>query len=974
MQYGMLGGLLKRIGEFADEVVKRQNRDNPEGPQFENGRVKAFVNFVGMVLGPKKARKAVPRPLGKELGFEPIQINSEAVLKQTANKFRDAEGKPAKHVTYEQIAPTLWTHVKNAVRQTLGKERADTLQPEDVSGKGHLGWVTAERSARFNLGKDQWRIGDFLRSVVVAFERAIGVNEVTFVKKEALSDGVAGVVKPELLGLAPGTWGIFQIRAVVTTNQEGKRDAPIDNVWRVFKGLVIVSPRARNVWAWDDGYGLDKRDAGPAFIHVFNMVDVQEFDPKARYTLQGLYYQGIKKWFRAVFAIENVRLSMNEESRMWHHRLIAADAPVRALGGHGVSMALSALLSLSVMAGKSRVAIGAKAFNYIAGWEHVAAIENDKPYFDNETAFNREEHPKALPKFYAPMRLQSYYLKAGGLLSQWVLNRRPDLPTGQCVIRHELVGFVPLNAFVVPSWSMTLSGCDFDGDLLVVFPPQERGGLYQAFNDLPIAEQKRRLRGATTDRKAVKRNFKNSFERWAGQLEAAPVLGRADIAARRLIDAGQPEVAWTLQPWIQTAVDRQKRPIPWPNDAGPAAMPAASKVEGFQYATDMLRDLTKIDSKELTSDLFADFEAAQQAGAYMAADAVRPSEYQVAWRVFETKVSMLRSYADRLTPEFAQTVYAPDPEMVALMARWGYEMHERLKQAVAELPYGLKRDVYGRVMQDDDGRDIRNDYPLAHVVDFPDRVVGEVEPFEDPTFEKVAKSVEQLDAYFVHALRDRTHGANKGVDNLKDGLVDACDYLGIREQVAARCKSYRVFRYFATPKQLKEYFAQVEGLRVSDLFTVVEGGDFEKVLPAVVVNKAGVFVGFTRLAPGECKLTSRVGGGITVETPHGTFETNATTIQDALIMLRMHMNQHIPDIKPVVAAGAAKPANPTDDEPPAPPSEDAAALLASLDVSLDGDAPASAGAAPAILAVEPVVADPVPEPAAQMLAEFDFRL
>jgi hypothetical protein len=811
----------------------------------KDGRAKASAQLMRDLYEPDTQVRVVPKTLGEILGYLPLVVDSDLILDTLSEP--DPSGNPS-IPKLEDVYLLLERAIKGAIKQQHGIDEED-YSLDDISGKSENGWLRSARSVEFDIVDQLWRLGDFLRPKVVLMAR-IALGQLRLhPKKEVLGDGIVGVISPELAGLPIGTTDFMQVRALVRAD-DGR-------ITRIFKGLVMVHPDAKNVWAWQDGYGRTEREGS---LEIYEMVRGSVYKPRSRYTVQGLYYQGVANWPDYLFTQENVLRQVDDDCRIVEERLIAANSPVRMLGGQGLHMLMGRLSHLSVYGGRARMGLPAKAFEFIAGLEHIAQSEHHQRLFDNDIAFDSEtsQGHARLPYFFAPQHFRPYFEASGGLRSQWVINRLPDLSTGQCVIRHELVGYQPFNAFVIPSWSMKLAGNDFDGDTLKVVPPTERGGLYVAFNDLPLEEQRKRLKKATTDRSAAKGKhlYPNGLWRWAGQLEAARILGASDLTSRRFIDMGLREEAYRLQPWTQCSVDRQKRPVPWPHPKGPERMPTVPKAKTDLFVTDLLRDITKADGRGARG-------------------------YEAAWRAFETRMEALDTLArNGYLSGFGNIYSYGGDRTLKLLSHWATHLFERMNQALALIPKN-PRYPHGR--------------QLPHVIDYPNRTPADELP-EVPA--RLISAIDYLDQRW-----DEAYGAGgstrQGLFNVKDALVDIAQHLKLSGALAEYARTFRIFRIFATVPQLKAYCDQQRGVRISDLFPHYEHEEvFELAMQGQALmlrNNRPIYVGMSQFPTGKLALELRVAHEqrhfVWHRSDGSQLTLRVTDLNEALLQVRARVNE-----------------------------------------------------------------------------------
>lgn len=863
----MLAKLIARFKEYAQDTI---------------GRLKAGEYF-GRTVFESQGQKA-PRsekPLGELLGFAQVSINEDAIVNaakrayKKSAEYKEAKGKlgipddeDLKIVSppFRFIMPGLLAAYQGAMvtQHEWTRKQAALLTEHDCSGKDSIGWVRTPDTTPFDLDGKEWRISDWTRPLVKVTTAAEGIalGELTFTTdKEQAGDGVVGVLTPDKVGKPEGYIGYIQVRAVVqATSEHG------NVIWRLFKGLVLIHPDAKNVWCYPDGYGHDALKTGAfgglehARLHIYEMLDGEKFTPKCRYTLQGLYYNGTEGWWRVLFSLQNLKLAASDSDVMIEDRMLRANVPIKALGGWGLVMALGRLLKLTVPAGLARIALPALAFQFIEGLEHIADLEDEYR--------NSHVTGKRISGFYAPQSLHSYFQSGGGLDSEWAGNRRPDLPPGKCVQRLALRGYNPFNAFIINSYCMKHSGLDFDGDMLCVFPTVEKGGLYVCFNDLSETEQARRLSASAGggDRKSQeKKDFESTLARHAGQLEAKAILGLADITARKFLDLRNPVAAWSMEPWIQSSVDRQKREVSWPHPLGPLFMPTVSVQDDEITATQVLRALQKGDQEDDT----------EEAGAAP----LDPKSFAAVWKGFEFKLGQLY-YMSKIAP-LGIKLLAPNDEMAQVMGRYGYELGTRMAQAVAELEVHRASGM-----------------PLMRNWNYADRPAAPISQAK-PELRVMAQTVHVLDTYWdeIQEATKASKVVRSGFYNLKDGLLDAAREHGLLGELAQYAGKYRAWLNFATEADFRDYFgSDTESKRMSDLFCVLDEQAFVRDAGAkrpTYRNQKRVFVGLHSYAPESIEVVRSRPGVLTVKAeqedlPDGyvEYDSHACNIQDALLQLQ----------------------------------------------------------------------------------------
>ena len=395
----------------------------------------------------------------------------------------------------------------------------------DYCGKGTEGLYRPEDGVEFDLGADQWRAVDFLRAPSTrTFELPLSLVQVG---PHGLGDGVVAKVTPERAGLPEGTVTALQVRGLV------RRDS---KVVAVYKGLVIVRPGDESI-AVKDGYGRISSLLPTDVIEIHVMLDVDEYSPRGKVGMQSLYYEGAPEWETRFAAGAVINPSATDGGRLLEAGLPVRFLPVMELLGVGHQL-IGNMLALPQ--GHRRKVVPAQGL---------------KP-----------------GQFRAPSSLSASF-QLGRL---YVIHRDPALPDGSSSFSALCVGYEEANVFGMPSsqWTGTAAQCweqvggDFDGDDALVLPCPADGGVLMPFDLRPMTEQRMLLEASSlVGRKSGKvMPWADGRIRHLQQLKAARWLGRLDFLARRHIDLGNRAAAAALKPWIQVAVDRQKRAYPWPGN------------------------------------------------------------------------------------------------------------------------------------------------------------------------------------------------------------------------------------------------------------------------------------------------------------------------------------------------------------------------------------------------------------------------
>lgn len=823
-------------------------------------------------------------PLGAQLGYMQVEINEKAVMDTAVRAYKKSPDfkriKAGMNLPEDadlKVQTPPWPYIREplmaayqagAVKQGMSKQQALALTEDDCFGKGHIGWIKLPESTPLDLAGKNWRWSDWTRPKTTTLGERVALSSLNHTGNSMakdlgakLGDGCVGVLRPEVLGLPTDKFGYYQVRVTLHAPES-------DTIVAVYKGLVVVHPKADNSWAYPDGYGHDVlcspvygigENGEGAELQFHEMLDGEQFMPKCRYTIQGGAYQGIPEYLRAFLGLENIKMVASGSDVLVEDRMLRANVPVKALGGWGLMTAMQRLLKLTVFSGHARIVLPSEVFQHIEGQSQVHA-KLVKTYTSKVTG-------KQVSGFYAPKSLRPYFERAGGVGSEWVLNRRPDLPTGACVHRHTLLGYVEFNAFVINGDSMKLSGLDFDGDMVCVFPPVERGGLYIAFNDLDESEQQRRLDIAGGDRKSrEKKDFLNGLCRHAGQLASAGILGPADITARKFMDVGKPEQAWAMEPWIQASVDLQKRDMALPHPDGVLMMPQVMLAPNEITMTQVLRALQKGEPAGWREMTPAD-----------------KATFANMWEYFEFKLEQL-FYMSRLChPASGIKFLAPTTQDKQVISRFGYELGSRMAKAIGEL------DTYNKTGK-----------PIMRKFDYADRQALPISSAPE-AIKKMASTVSLIDAYLpdikeacgIPAIR-------QGFYNLKDGLLDAARDRGVMGELAQYASKYEVFQMFADEQAFKDYFQHDTGKRLSDFFCVLDSSAFSRVQDAgklpMYRNTQKVIVGLHEYHPGDITVTEHgmcdmvvVARNPELRKQFIVIDTAASTISDALLSLRIHM-------------------------------------------------------------------------------------
>ena len=427
-----------------------------------------------------------------------------------------------------------------------------------VIGKADTGIYPTEGAVRFELGSDDWRLIDFVRTSTEA-TYALPLKGLRFTKGDkALGDGVIGRVRPATLKALTGKEVVLngredtylQVRAFIFDNLailEGGTLLPDTACRKVFKGLLHVTNNTNvELFAPEAGYGKLHTVTHDDTVIIEQMLDVRDYSPRGRVSTQAGAYEGVKGWYEHFQAGYTYAADETFDGA----RMVLAGAPVYFLP-------ISEVIRVARGVFQALVSIPMGVRRKVAPGPDLKAFE-----------------------FRAPWELQSMF-RIG---ERYVIHRDPALPDGTSAYSAVCIGYTWGNYFQVATnesprargaefgvWEQT--GGDFDGDDALVLPHHSNGGLLMGFNDRPAAEQQALMDAAgQAGRKGddfTKRVYPSGLVRWMNQRKAAVELGMLDFRARKTLDGAGPEgkyLAAGLKPYIQAAVDRQKRDRAYPSD------------------------------------------------------------------------------------------------------------------------------------------------------------------------------------------------------------------------------------------------------------------------------------------------------------------------------------------------------------------------------------------------------------------------
>lgn len=452
----------------------------------------------------------------------------------------------------------------------------------NVIGKGDTAIYPTPLSKKFDLGDAHWRLIDFVRAPTTRPENPYLLKLVPGIKFTAednsLGDGIFARVKPETIGydgkLSANEDTMLQCRAFIW-------DA--DGVCRkVYKGLVHVTRGEHEFFSPKAGYGSLREVVMGDVIEIHPMVDVKDYNPSGRISHQLGDYSGIR-------AGENYP-SIGKCEHNWFEYF----KPGATIVGN------------DLFDGARMISCGSPIGNLPV--QDAMRVPNEA--FKAVTSIQMGVRRKVAPgldlepfTFRAPWELSGMF----EIGKQYAVHRDPALPDGTSTWSGVCVGYTRGNYFAVPTnlspkafkaeygvWEQ--GGGDFDGDDALVLPHISNGGIILGFNDRSQEEQDM-LRAASGEagRKMAgfkKQNYASGTERWKRQRQAAIELGMLDYRARKLLDSCEDGrvLAAEMKPFIQCAVDRQKRNLPYPQP-----LDTLPKLKG-EFATQLFSFIKKPDS------------------------------------------------------------------------------------------------------------------------------------------------------------------------------------------------------------------------------------------------------------------------------------------------------------------------------------------------------------------------------------------
>ena len=378
----------------------------------------------------------------------------------------------------------------------------DGVQAKNIVGKDNVLVFRPREGAEF-VGVPEWRMGDFLRAPIRAWQAWPWSVAESVHEKHVFGDGTVAIIPAQKPGWA-------QVRMLAVSKDR-------KYVYRAWKGTVVYWPGiTRPLIAFSDGYGTEEVP-GDAVLLVFELL--RETDLRAEYSIQGLYYQGVPGWQTKLKL--RVIPGSPEQVRLWR-----AGAPME--------------LFYPIAA---HLGVGYKASPGYAGMLFSPKI---LPFLGLESIGENA------------VLAWTRRFKEGQPV---VFNRRPDLPTGQSAVEMTYAGFSPIPRSVIAGGPrVALTGADYDGDFGLIFPHPKDGGLYRPYQ----GEGLQRKTLATQDYSSGLHRWAGQVHA-ARILGSAEVNARRYLdvcaASGRKPDPRLLENATLM---IQVAVDRQKRDIAWP--------------------------------------------------------------------------------------------------------------------------------------------------------------------------------------------------------------------------------------------------------------------------------------------------------------------------------------------------------------------------------------------------------------------------
>jgi hypothetical protein len=745
-----------------------------------------------------------------------------------------------------------WERIEDVVGPWAPNEPEDDYRARMASwlkdyptacGRGHVGFHQGSSGQEFDLGDAMWRLKDFIQatsqrafsleladtSIGLNWDRATGKPG----NKAILGDGILGRVHPARVGLPDDCVTALQCRGFIK-GDHGKI------VW-VAKGLLLVDAEYKEVIALADGYGRPELvDVNRHELVIHQMVDARDYNPEGRVAMQSLYYEGVPGW-ETRFS-QSLILNSSSPARDEYQKLLQADMPLRFLGAATTIGLLKAVFDqvVTIKQGHRRKAIPGLAFG-----RHLA------------------RHT-----FLAPVSLKAHFPRG----QEFVVHRDPSMPDGSSAFSAICSGYTSQNAFIVPTAQTQTDttdtrGCfeqtggDYDGDDALVLPTRSQGGLLLGFDQRDPLEQQALIAASSFGRKsATYKQYADGRDRWTEQRIAAVKLGIFDTHARKLHDAGMSIQAAALKPFIQVAVDRQKRGYEYP--AGLSQIPKVKEA----CATQIFKSIRSPD-----------------------AESPDKTDWKHSWNLLRSAAAGI----ELLTGE------SPDSEEI-LMRR---ELRTAM-QPVARWAAGIWRAVCAEIMPADSSTE-SNWFPAW--MRFP---VENYKSYLVAQSTQVDRGLNIDESLGLMSDAGRTQGGllnlrlsdPKRAAGLQEGLITICNQaqadsslLGVSRFFASQFTDRALSIMTSDMRDLKQFAGMYENtIRVSDLPNVVlvqHRGRWMKLDHMTSVFDGVIAVGDLLLEPGQVQLKASMGAtsllvdGIVTATlakplRHGK---NEQTVYDALV-------------------------------------------------------------------------------------------
>lgn len=760
----------------------------------------------------------------------------------------EMSGQPVKQVQ-EYVAIPLWQHLQWAqadfsngelpdwgelMKQSGGSDEYDAQfdavvakYGPDIIGKGDSAIYPTAASRRFDLGDAHWRLIDFVRAPTTRPTNPYMLqltHSIMFTSDaESLGDGIFARVKPETIGyegkLSANEDTLLQCRAFIWDEDDVCR--------KVFKGLVLVSHDEKEYFSHKAGYGSLREVVYGDTVEIHPMVDVKEYNPSGRISHQLGDYSGIRKgetypsigecknnwfeWFKPGCSIFNNALFDGA-------RMIDADAPIGNLPVQDAmripNEAFKAVTSIQ-MGVRRKVAPGIdlEPFTFRAPWELSGMFQLGEMY---------------------------------------TVHRDPALPDGTSTWSGKCVGYTRGNYFQVPTnlspkckkynadgtpmmvknkngelehakheygvWEQ--GGGDFDGDDALVLPHVTNGGIILGFNDRSEEEQKG-LREAAGEagRKAEdfkKKNYVSGTERWKRQRQAAIELGMLDYRARKLLDscADGRFLAAAMKPFIQAAVDRQKRNLPYPQP-----LDTLPKMKGV-FATQLFSFIKKPDS-DIQDD---------------------KTSWKHSWDLIEAVSGSLEQIINGR--ENGLFIQPEKYEALKPVCEWALGVFKAVKRQLMATT---------RHIEANGGYPRPNNFPTRQLQAWRDEYIARLSKFGEP---EQYPEIEEVCEKIIKLRRTRPSTA-RAAEAILQELVREYDFFE-QIDIALSVKDTQTFMKIAPDDMLKEFFASMKGYAsVSDLpGVIVEGrGRAFKILKSNATSTKEMMIGGCRYGAGEVTIT-----------------------------------------------------------------------------------------------------------------------